>query len=78
MKNSVNHLRDSTAMCIVGLAHLEHERSICPIDFALVLMPKRNNIVMAPVWENSTTPRSNRADYTANPFDIQEYDGIGT
>jgi hypothetical protein len=61
---------------MVGLAHLEHGRSICPIDFALVLMPKRNNIVMAPVWENSTTPGPDRADYTLNRLVIQEYDGI--
>jgi hypothetical protein len=41
-------------------------------------MPKRNNIVMAPVWENSTTPGPNRADYTSNQLAIQEYGGTST
>jgi len=44
MKNSVNHLRDATTFCIVRRAHLEHGRSICPSDFALLLVPNRKNI----------------------------------
>jgi hypothetical protein len=49
MKNSVNHRCDSTAFCIVKRAHLEHGRSTCPIDFALVLMPNRKNMMATPV-----------------------------
>jgi hypothetical protein len=49
MKNSVNHLCDATTFCIVWRAHLEHTCSTCPVDFALVLMPNRKNIVATPL-----------------------------
>ena len=78
IKNSVNHRRDSMALCMVGRAHLEHARSICPIDFALVLMPNRKNIFSNSCLRESTTPGPNWADYTSNRLGMQEYNGINT
>jgi hypothetical protein len=60
IKNRLNHRRDSTALCTVGLAPLEHEPSTCPSDFALVLRPNSPDRIIEFLLLNPEFPHSVR------------------
>ncbi len=76
-QKKVNHRRDSSALCIVGRAHLEQERSTCPIDFALVLKPNRNSIG-ATSFRKYHRPWTDQRRRNIGEIETQRYDSVSS